>query len=78
MPCVQDWPHDSGPDRSPGAFGGTVAAAGFLMNDLLQPAGFLQTAFTQAEGELRSEVLFRREGVSATAAESELPIARCR
>ncbi len=74
MPCVQDWPHDSGPDRSPGAFGCTVAAAGFLMNDLLQQAGFLQTAFTQVEGELRSEALFRRGGVTATSAGSELPI----
>ena len=73
MPCVQDRPHDSCPDRSPGAFGCTVAAAGFLMN-LLQQAGFLPTAFTQAEGELRSEALFRREGVTATSAGSELPI----
>jgi hypothetical protein len=45
------------------------------MNDLLQPAGFLPTAFTQAEGELRSKALFRREGVTATSAGSELPIA---
>jgi hypothetical protein len=34
------------------------------MNDLLQHAGFLQTAFTQVEGELRSEALFRRGGVT--------------
>jgi hypothetical protein len=45
------------------------------MNDPLQPAGFLQTAFTQAEGELRSKALFRPEGVTATSAGSELPIA---
>jgi hypothetical protein len=44
------------------------------MNDLLQQAGLLQTAFTQAEGELRSEALFQREGVTATSAGSELPI----
>jgi hypothetical protein len=45
------------------------------MNDLLQQAGFLQTAFTQVEGQLRSEALFRRGGVTATSAESELPTA---
>ena len=74
MPGVQDWPHDSGPDRSRGAAGCTIAQAGFLMNHPLQPAGFLPTAFTQAEGELRSKTLFRREGVTATSAGSELPI----
>ena len=74
MPCVQDWPHDPGPDRSSGAFGCTIAAARFLMNDLFQQTGFLQTAFTQAEGELCPEVLFRREGATATAAGPELPI----
>ena len=45
------------------------------MNDPLQHAGFLQTAFTQAEGELRSKPLFRRDGVTATSAGPELPIA---
>jgi hypothetical protein len=45
------------------------------MNDPLQQAGFLQTAFTQAEGELRSKTLFRRERVTAASAESELSIA---
>ena len=75
MPCVQDWSHDSCPDRSPGAFSCIIAQAGFLMNDPLRPAGFLQTAFTQAEGELRSKALFWRESVTATSAGSELPIA---
>jgi hypothetical protein len=45
------------------------------MNDLLRQAGFLRTAFTQAEGELRSKAFFRREGVAATSAGSELLIA---
>jgi hypothetical protein len=45
------------------------------MNDPLQKAGFLPTAFTQAEGELRSKALFRREGITATFARSELLIA---
>jgi hypothetical protein len=45
------------------------------MNDRLRQAGFLQIAFPQAEGELRSTGLFRREGVTATSAESELPTA---
>jgi hypothetical protein len=44
------------------------------MNDPLQKAGFLPTAFTQAEGELRSKALFRREGITATSARSELLI----
>ena len=44
------------------------------MNDLLQQADFLQTAFTQADGELRSEALFQREGVTAISAGCELPI----
>src|ERR1700721_963882 len=78
MPCVQDWPHDSGPDRSHGAAGCTITAAGFLMNDLLRQAGFLRTAFTQAEGELRSKAFFRREGVAATSAGSETTHRRCR
>jgi hypothetical protein len=45
------------------------------MNDPLQQASFLPAAFTQAEGELRSKALFRREGGTATSAGSESPIA---
>jgi hypothetical protein len=45
------------------------------MNDPLRQAGFLQITFTQAEGELRSKPLFRRDGVTATSAGSELLIA---
>jgi hypothetical protein len=60
--------------RPHGAFGCIIAEAGFLMNDPLRPAGFLQTAFTQAEGELRSAALFRRESVTGTFAGSELPL----
>jgi hypothetical protein len=75
MPCVQDWSHDTSPDRSHGAFSCIIAEAGFLMNDPLRPASVLQTAFTQAEGELRSKALFRRESVTATSAGSELPVA---
>jgi hypothetical protein len=45
------------------------------MNDPLQPTGFLPTAFTKAERELRSKPLFRRERITATPAASELPSA---
>jgi hypothetical protein len=45
------------------------------MNHPLQPAGFLPTVFNQAEAELRSKALSRRDGVTATSAGSELPIA---
>jgi hypothetical protein len=45
------------------------------MIDPLQPASFLPTTFTQAKGKLRSKGLFRPEGVTATAAGPELPIA---
>lgn len=45
------------------------------MNDPMQQAGFFQIAFTQAEGELRSKALFRREYVTAISAGSELPTA---
>ena len=75
MPRVQDWPHDSGPGRSHGAAGCSIAQAGFLMNHPLQPAGFLPTAFNQAEAELRSKALSGRDGVTATSAGSELSIA---
>jgi len=44
------------------------------MNDPWQPDGFLQTAFTQAEGELRSKPLFRRDDLTATPAGPALPI----
>ena len=44
------------------------------MNDPLQQVSFLPAAFTQAEGELRSEALFQREGVTAISAGCELPI----
>jgi hypothetical protein len=45
------------------------------MNHQLQPAGCLPTAFNQAEAELRSKALSGRDGVTATSAGSELPIA---
>jgi hypothetical protein len=44
------------------------------MNDPLQPAGFLQTAFIQAEGELRSKASFRCEYFIAIPTGSELAI----
>ena len=44
------------------------------MSDPLQRAALLQTAFTQAEGELRSKVFFRCEYVTAAPAGSEPPI----
>jgi hypothetical protein len=56
MPCVQDRPYDSGPDRSHGAAYCIIAATGFLMNHPLQKAGFLQTALPQVEGEPRSTI----------------------
>jgi hypothetical protein len=45
------------------------------MKDPLQQAGFLLTAFTQADGELRSKALFRRAGVAATSTAAEVLIA---
>jgi len=45
------------------------------MNHPLQKAGLLQTALPQVEGEPRSKALFRREGITATSAGPELPIA---
>jgi hypothetical protein len=45
------------------------------MNHPWQKAGFLQTALPQVEGEPRSKALFRREGITATSAGPELPIA---